>query len=223
MRRHSGPQAQLEAVIFDMDGVIVNSEPCHEQAFLDVVRELGCFDRLQVHYADYVGRSDQELWAEFAAKHKPGLTQAELLERKTRRVVEIIRRDRPVFDRVPALVEALAGRYRLALASGSVRASVEEVLALEGLRRFFSATISDSEVERGKPAPDIFLCAANLLDVAPSNCWVIEDSKPGIAAALAANMRVIAIANTHPPAELQAATYVVSTYGEIERLLVARA
>lgn len=206
-----------------MDGVLVNSEPCHERAFLEMARELGCGDRLQVRYADYVGRSDQELWAEFVAKHKPGLTEPELLERKTRRVVEIIRRDQPIFDGVPALVEALAARYRLALASGSVRAIVEEVLALQGLRRFFSVTVSDSEIKRGKPAPDIFLRAAKFLGVAPSNCWVIEDSKPGIAAALTANMRVIAIPNTHPPAELQAATHVVGTYEDIGRLLMAEA
>jgi len=74
--------------------------------------------------------------------------------------------------------------------------------------------------KRGKPAPDIFLRAAELLKVAPEECWVIEDSKPGVAAGLAAGMRVIAITNTHRAAELAHATHVVGTYAQIERLLL---
>ena len=106
------------------------------------------------------------------------------------------------------------------LASGSERQIVEEVLALEGLRRFFVVTVTASDVKRGKPAPDIFLHAAELLGVKPNACCVIEDSKPGIAAAIAAGMRVIAITNTHPAEELAHATCVVSTYEQIEHLLM---
>jgi beta-phosphoglucomutase len=80
--------------------------------------------------------------------------------------------------------------------------------------------VADSEAARGKPFPDIFLRAAELLRVAPSDCWVVEDSKPGISAGLAAGMKVIAIANTHPAAELSAAAYVVETYGELEAILM---
>ena len=98
---------------------------------------------------------------------------------------------------------------------------VEEVLKLNNLRRLFSAVVTSSEVEHGKPAPDIFLRSAELLRVPPESCWVIEDSKPGIAAGLAAGMQVIAIANTHPATELSRATHVVRTYKEIERLLLS--
>jgi beta-phosphoglucomutase-like phosphatase (HAD superfamily) len=90
---------------------------------------------------------------------------------------------------------------------------------LDGLRQFFSAVVSIADVKRGKPAPDIFLRAAELLKVAPHECWVIEDSKPGVAAGVAAGMRVIAIANTHPAEELVHAAHVVTSYEEIERLL----
>jgi beta-phosphoglucomutase-like phosphatase (HAD superfamily) len=82
--------------------------------------------------------------------------------------------------------------------------------------------VSGSDIQRGKPAPDIFLRAAELLKVAPQSCCVVEDSKPGVAAGLAAGMRVIAITNTHPAKELQHATHVVGTYQEIERLLLER-
>jgi len=135
-------------------------------------------------------------------------------------VIELIRSERPLFEGLPALVEKLAASFQLALASGSERAVVDEVLQLQGLRRFFAATVSGSDIQRGKPAPDIFLRAAELLGVTPGECWVIEDSKPGVAAALAAGMPVIAITNTHTAAELSAATHVVGSYQEIERLLL---
>jgi len=210
----------VRAVIFDMDGVIVDSEPRHERAFLDVLAEIGYAGSHGLRFADYVGRSDQELWVDFVAKHKPAQSLEQLLGMKRRRVLEILRRDQPLFAGLPELVEKLAGRYRLALASGSERAVVEEVLAIRGLRRFFSATVTATDIRRGKPQPDIFLRAAELLEVEPRGCWVIEDSKPGIAAALAAGMRVVAITNTHPADELRQATCVVSNYSQIEDLLL---
>jgi HAD superfamily hydrolase (TIGR01509 family) len=139
---------------------------------------------------------------------------------KSRHVVDLIRSEQPLFEGLPALLEELAARYSLALASGSERSIVEEVLRLQDLGRFFSAVVTDSEIKRGKPAPDIFLRAAELLRVAPEDCCVIEDSKPGVAAGLAAGMRVIAITNTHAAEELRQATRVVGTYEEIERLLL---
>jgi HAD superfamily hydrolase (TIGR01509 family) len=203
-----------------MDGVIVDSEPRHERAFLEVVIALGYGDNHGLHLADYVGRADHELWRDFVARHKPAQTVAELLALKQERLLEILRREQPLFDGLPELVEKLARKYCLGLASGSERLIVEEVLALEGLRRFFGVTVTASDVKQGKPAPDIFLRAAELLGVKPNACCVIEDSKPGVAAGLAAGMRVIAITNTHPAAELAHASYVVSTYEQIEQLLI---
>jgi beta-phosphoglucomutase-like phosphatase (HAD superfamily) len=127
----------------------------------------------------------------------------------------------PVFPGLPDLVARLAARWPLAVASGSEHMVIEAALSIKGLRRFFSVVVSSADVANGKPAPDIFLRAAEMLRLPPQDCWVIEDSKPGIAAGLAAGMRVIAIANTLPPEELQQATHVVKTYREIERLLLA--
>jgi HAD superfamily hydrolase (TIGR01509 family) len=211
----------VKAVIFDMDGVIVDSEPRHERAFLEVVRELGYGDKLALRFADYIGRPDSDVWVDFIGLHKPRQTLAELLALKRKLTVEFINREQPLFSGVSALIGKLAPRYALALASGSERPVVEAVLHLDRLRRFFSVIVSGSDVKRGKPAPDIFLRAAELLQTAPGDCWVVEDSKPGIAAALAAGMGVIAITNTHPARELAHATQVVSTYEEIERLLLA--
>ena len=213
--------SSCEAVIFDMDGVIVDSEPRHEAAFLEVVREIGYGERLNLRFEDFVGRSDHELWRAFIRTHQPPHTLEELLELKRGRVIEIIRREQPLFKGLPALVKKIAPCYRLGVASGSERLVVEEVLALDGLRKFFKAAVTASDVKQGKPAPDIFLRTAELLETSPRNCWVIEDSKPGIKAGLAAGMRVIAITNTYPAHELGQATCIVNSYGEIEELLTA--
>ena len=209
-----------QAVIFDMDGVIVDSEPHHERVFYDVLRDLGYQLGHGMSFADYVGRSDFEMWVDFVAKNRPSQTVSELVAMKRQRVIEVMRTVQPIFPGVPDLVEKLAARCPLAVASGSEHPVIETVLALKGLHRFFSAVVSSADVKHGKPAPDIFLRAAELLKVDPKDCWVIEDSKPGVAAGLAAGMRVIAITNTHPAEELDHATHVVETYEQIERLLL---
>ena len=211
----------FKAVIFDMDGVIVDSEPWHERAVLEVIQEIGHGQNHGLRVSDYIGRSDQEVWRDFIARNKPRQTLEELLALKRQRTVEILRREQPIFDGVLELLEQLAARCPLGLASGSERAVVEAVLELRNLRRFFSAVVTGSEIERGKPAPDILLKTAGLLGVDPVTCWVIEDSKPGIAAARAAGMRVIAITSTHEAGELGDATHVARTHEEIGRLLLA--
>ena len=209
-----------QAVIFDMDGVIVDSEVRHERAFLEVARELGYGETHGVNWADYVGRSDHLLWLDFIANHRPAQSLAELIRLKSERVIQIMRREQPIYPGLMELITKLSRVARLGLASGSDRPVVEAVLSLGDLRRFFPVSVTGAEVAQGKPAPDIFLRAADLLGAAPGDCWVIEDSKPGVAAGLAAGMRVIAITNTHPAHELHQATQVVSNYAEIERLLL---
>jgi HAD superfamily hydrolase (TIGR01509 family) len=211
---------KAQAVIFDMDGVIVDSEPRHERAFREVLRELGYGDNHSFDFSQYVGLTDRELWLDFIARHNPTHTLEALQALKRERVLEILRRDEPLFEGLPELIEKLVPHYRLGLASGSEASVVEAVLRFRSLRRHFSVVTTSAEVARGKPAPDIFLRAAKLLGVPAEACWVIEDSKPGVAAGLAAGMKVIAITNTHPAEELANATTIVEGYKEIERILL---
>lgn len=208
------------AVIFDMDGVIVDSEPRHERAFLEVVKSIGYEATHGLRFADYLGRSDNELWEDFVKRHRPKESTEQLLAMKRALVIEIIRREQPLFKGLSQLVKRLSPLFKLAVASGSEHAVIDAVLALEGLRSFFPVVVSASEVKRGKPAPDIFLKAASLMNVNPDGCWVIEDSKPGVAGALAAGMKVIAITNTHSAEELSSAHFVVRNNDEIEDLLL---
>ncbi len=144
----------------------------------------------------------------------------ELLALKQNRLIDILRRDQPLFDGLPDLLERLAPRYALAVASGSNHPVIEEVLAMRQLGRFFSVVVSVQDVPRGKPAPDVFLRAAQMLAVPAARCCVVEDSAHGVEAARAAGMEVIAITNTLPSERLAAASHVVETYEEIESLLL---
>jgi HAD superfamily hydrolase (TIGR01509 family) len=215
-------ERDYQAVIFDMDGVIVDSEPRHAKAFFEVLREIGYEQPLDLNWDNYVGRSDFEVWQDFIVKFNPEHSLEQLLKMKRERVLEIIRREEPIFAGLGELVKKLSRVCRLGLASGSERPVVEAVLSLQDLSRFFSAVVTATEIKRGKPDPEIFLRAAELLNVSPGACWVIEDSKPGVTAGLAAGMRVIAITNTHPAGELRNATRVVSRYDEIESLLLGQ-
>ncbi len=208
------------AIIFDMDGVIVDSEPRHEQAFLDVFRDLGHGDSHGIHFPDYYGRSDQAVWVDFMARHQPVRTLEELTRLKKDRFLQLIRETRPIFAGIPELVAKLSASTRLAVASGSSYEVIEVVLGMRGLKAHFPVVVSSQDVPRGKPAPDVFLRAAERLGVSPERCVVIEDAAAGVAAARAAGMRVIGITNSLPADKLADAHAVVSGYAEIERLLL---
>lgn len=210
----------MKAVLFDLDGVLIDSEPRHLAAFEEVFAELIPGRGHGLHLPAYIGRSDRAVWDDFIAAHQPAQSLAELTTIKQRRVIQLFHRDQPIFPEVPGLVAALAEKYLLAVASGSVHAVIREVLSLQDLARHFRAVASVEDVGRSKPAPDVFLHAAKKLGVDPSECWVIEDSVPGVQAGLAAGAQVIAITNSHPAHELQAAHHVVRTYDEIRRLLL---
>lgn len=207
------------AVIFDMDGVIVNSEPLHEQALRDVMKAIGWDNKHNLNFKDYIGKSDFMLWKDFVEIYRPKQALQELIVMKRSRVLELLTAKKPFFPGVVELIIRLAGKYPLAVASGSERLVIESVLSLRGLNRFFNVIVSGADVKEGKPAPDIFLKTAQLLKVLPSNCWVIEDSIPGIEAGRRAGMCVIAITNTHSAEELKNAHYIVSDYHKIEEII----
>jgi HAD superfamily hydrolase (TIGR01509 family) len=213
-------KSKFQAIIFDMDGVIVDSEPLHERAFREVFEEIGFGQTHGVEFPAYYGRSDVVLWRDFIARHQPPQSFEELLARKEKKFAALLRQEEPIFRGLPELLEKLAARYPLALASGSRHPIIDAVLALRELRRVFRAVVSSEDVAHGKPAPDIFLRTATLLDTAPKDCCVIEDSAMGVEAALAAGMTVIAITNTLPAAKLARASGIVESYEEIERLLL---
>ncbi|HEY1172676.1 MAG TPA: HAD family phosphatase [Verrucomicrobiae bacterium] len=209
----------FSAVIFDMDGVIVDSEPRHEKAFLEIFDRLGYGQTHGIHFPDYIGRSDKAVWLDFIANHKPTYSYEDLTAMKQNRFLEILRAEQPIFDGLPELVAKLNAKYPLAVASGSLHPVIDEVLVIKNLRSFFSAVVSSQDVAKGKPAPDIFLRAADLIKKKPADCVVIEDSVAGVEAGRAAGMQVIAITNSFAADKLGRADHIVKNYDEIERLL----
>jgi HAD superfamily hydrolase (TIGR01509 family) len=212
----------FSALIFDMDGVIVDSEPLHERAFRAVFAEIGFADSHSVDFPSYYGKTDVLLWRDFIARHRPPQSLAELLARKERHFDALLRTEEPIFSGLEELLEKAAQRFLLGLASGSRHPTINSVLALRNLRRHFRAIVSSEDVPRGKPAPDIFLRTAQLLGAEPARCCVVEDSAAGVVAARAAGMTVIAITNSLPAEKLAHAHHVVATPAEIERLIFKR-
>ena len=191
----------IEAVVFDLDGVLVDSEHVWDAARKELASERGRPWPKQAS-RDMMGMSSLE-WSRYM-HDVVGLPEPpeEISAKVVRRLEEIYRHELPLIDGAVEAVERLEERWPLALASSSNRELIDLVLELSGLTRYFLATVSSEEVPRGKPAPDVYLEAARRLGVAPSRCAAVEDSQNGIRSAKAAGMPVLAIPNTrYPPAE----------------------
>lgn len=212
----------FKAVIFDMDGVIVDSEPRHERAFLKLFEEIGYGDTHGVTFPDYYGKSDKVVFEDFIAKHSPPHAIDELLDRRLAHLIDILEEEKPVFVGLPEILEKARQRWPLAIASGSLHTVIDVVLAMKNLRQHFSAIVSSQDVPRGKPHPDIFLHTAKLLKIAPEDCVVIEDSDSGVTAANAAGMQSIAITNSFTRDRLSHATVIVDTYEELDMVMLGR-
>ena len=207
----------IEAVAFDLDGVLLDSEELWDEVREGLARERGgrWHEGAQ---ADMMGMSSRE-WSAYMHE-RIGLSEPpeEINAEVVRRMLERYRRELPLIPGAVEAVERLAARWPLGLASSSNRELIDAALEVAGLSRYFRVTVSSEEVERGKPAPDVYLEAATRLGVTPERCAAIEDSQNGIRSAKAAGMRVIAIPNPRfpPPEEVLAEAAVV--LGGIEEL-----
>ena len=201
-----------------MDGVIVDSEPLHEQSFLEVWDELGYGENHGIYFPDFYGRSDRVVWEAFIEKHNPKPAIEDLIGLREERLIRMLREQEPLFDGVTDLIQRLAKRYPLGLASGSIHRVIDEVLAMQNLRSYFKVVTSSEDVSKPKPSPEIFLLSAKRLGVPPEQCCVIEDTVNGIKAAKAAEMTVIAIPNTFDSSTLMAAgaDLICDDYSQIE-------
>ena len=207
----------IEAVVFDLDGVLLDSEEIWDRAREELARERGgrWHDRAQ---RDMMGMSSTE-WSRYMAD-VIGLPEPpeEINREVVRRLTELYRQELPAIAGAREAVERLAARWPLGLASSSNRELIDLALELLGVEHLFTATVSSEEVARGKPAPDVYLEAARRLGVDPTTAAAVEDSHNGILSAKAAGMRVIAIPNAHfPPDEdaLAAADVVLDSLAEL--------
>ncbi|MFE0424720.1 HAD family hydrolase [Streptomyces sp. NPDC058953] len=186
--------ARTPAVLFDLDGTLVDSEPNYYEAGRRLLAEYGVTDFGWERHTDFIGIGTRETLTELREEYGIGASVDELLAGKNRHYLELARASTAVFPQMRTFVELLHARgVPMAVASGSSPAMIEAVLTGTGLDPYFPTTVSAEEVPLGKPAPDVFLEAARQLGAAPGDCVVLEDAPPGAAAALAAGMRCIAI------------------------------
>jgi len=191
----------VEAVVFDLDGVLIRTEELWDEVRAGLAAEAGARYDEEAQRA-MMGMSSLE-WSRYMHDELGVPDRADAISSEVvRRMLARYRERLPLVDGAREAVERLAARWPLGLASSSNRELIDAVLELSRLARFFAATVSSEEVPRGKPAPDVYLEAARRLGVEPPRCAAIEDSHSGIRSAKAAGMRVIAIPNaSYPPDE----------------------
>jgi HAD superfamily hydrolase (TIGR01509 family) len=213
----------IDAVIFDMDGLLIDSEQVWDDVRERLAREGGgrWHDGAQ---REMMGMSAPE-WSRYMHEviGLPG-TPAEINDEVVRRMQERYREALPLIPGAVEAVRRLAERWPLGLASSSNRPLIAQALATAGLAALFDVVVSSEEVARGKPAPDVYLEAARRMGVEAGRAAAAEDSHNGILAARAAGMRVVAVPNPHfpPGAEaLAAADVVLGSIAELAPAVIA--
>jgi HAD superfamily hydrolase (TIGR01509 family) len=208
----------VEAVVFDLDGVIVDSEQVWDEVREDYARESGG-TYSDSATRDMMGMSSPE-WSRYMAEtlRVPGTPEeinAAIVERMLARYGDAP----PLIPGAVAAVRRIAAIVPLAIASSSNPELIDVVLRVSGLAGDFVAAVSSQEVLRGKPSPDVYLEAARRLGADPARCGAVEDSHSGIRSAKAAGMRVVAVPNPHYPPDDEAlalADVVVASIGELQ-------
>jgi HAD superfamily hydrolase (TIGR01509 family) len=207
----------IDAVVFDMDGVLIASEEVWDEVREAYVRERGGRYDDEVQRA-MMGMSSVE-WSQYlhdvaGVPDEPAAINDEVV----RRMLDSYREHLPLIDGAVDAVRRLAARYPLGLASSSNRPLIDAVLLVAGLTSFFAATVSSEEVPRGKPAPDVYLEAARRLGVDAQRWTAVEDSHGGIRSAKAAGMRVIAIPNPSYPPDAESLAQAYATIHALDEL-----
>ncbi|HSX21859.1 MAG TPA: HAD family phosphatase [Gaiellaceae bacterium] len=213
----------IQAVVFDMDGVLLQSEEVWDAVREAYVRERGGRYDAEVQRA-MMGMSSTE-WSRYlhdvaGVPDQPEAINAEVV----RRMLEAYKKHLPLIPGAVDAVRRVAAQFPLGLASSSNRELIDGALEQAGLAPYFAVTVSSEEVPRGKPAPDVYLEAARRLGIDAKRCAAVEDSHGGIRSAKAAGMRVLAIPNSsYPPDDeaLAQADVVLGSLGELTAESVA--
>ncbi|WGU96436.1 HAD family phosphatase [Paenibacillus dendritiformis] len=186
----------MKAFIFDMDGVIIDSEPIHFEIDVETMKYFGV--TIAPHELDrFVGMTNPEMWSILKQEYSIPQSVSEITEYQLKSKIELIRStDLAPIEGIQELIFDLKkNNILIGLASSSPRAFINEVLRKYNFFEYFDSIISGEEVTKGKPAPDIYLEVPNQLNIKPNECWVLEDSKNGVQAAKAAGMKCIGFIN----------------------------
>lgn len=203
----------LEAVIFDFDGVIADSEPLHYRAFKETVSRYDIDLPKERYYGEYLGYTDIECTQAISVDFDLGLDEAgidQLMQEKTELFDRLVQGESTIIDGVSEFVDRIKREgVRLAVCSGALLGDIELMLAGTDLTNSFEIVVAADHVQKGKPDPEGLLLVLQRLNetgpeqILPNDCVVIEDSRWGLEAAAAAGMHTIAVTNTYPAEQLK--------------------
>ena len=216
--------AVIEAIVFDFDGVLADSEPIHFRVYRELLAASGATLTMEEYCARYLGFDDEGAFRQMAADFNLLLGDEEiemLIVQKGRRFEEIVSGTNVLYPSAVPCVERLAARWPLGIASGALRADIDIMLKGARVADRFRFIVAAGDTDATKPAPDPSLRAAELHGVAPAACVAIEDSRWGLLSAKVAGMRTIAVTHTYPRTELTQADVVVDSLDEITVELLA--
>ena len=208
----------LKGVIFDMDGVIVDSEPIHYRIFKKYSRELG-FEIPDEEYNTFIGSNNRAIYTILKQKYNLKPETEEMIktyEKRCNEYYDTAQDEKPIKN-VDILIKQLHSEgIKLAIASSSPIESINAVTKLFDLKEYFDRLVSGSRLSSPKPAPDIFLMAAGQLGLEPSECAVVEDSQNGVTAAKAAGMKCIGFKNKNSGnQDISSADIIIDSFEDI--------
>ena len=207
---------RIKAFIFDMDGVMLDSEPLQLRSFNQVLQQSGNELSMDEFKKTYMGLRDTQICEKMIEAFSLSISAEEFVTHKRSAYLTIIKEEN--VPPTPGLVEAvdkLSALLPLAIASSSQVDEIETITQAFGIRNKFQVIQSAHQVPHGKPAPDVYLKTSELLGIAPSLCGVIEDTRAGVRSAKAAGMKCIGITTTHSAEELSEADRIVASFEEL--------
>ena len=210
----------IKAIIFDMNGVIVDDEHVHELTFQEVLKRFS----IRLNHKEYIDlfawRTDKDGFLNFEKKYNIQLPIDECLKEKMRVYLELFPANKKSFPSVLGLIKRFAGKFTLALTSSSSRQEIDLIINEFSLRDYFSEIVSADDVVKGEPDPEPYLITSRKLNIEPRYCLAIEDSASGVRSAKAAGMKCVAITTTHTQKELEGANVIVEKFEEITNDLI---
>lgn len=213
----------IEAIIFDMDGTLVDTEPFNTEIEKRQFR-INDLHISEEEHQQYLGIASDAMWRVIAERHQLQTPVSEIIEQNHKESFRYLSEvdHIPVMPGLVELLEKLqAGKHPMAVASSSTPEIIDLVLNRTNLRKYFQVVVSAQETGKSKPEPDVFFLAAEKLGVEPANCLVVEDSPNGIKAALAAGMTCIAYEGPGAdPQKQKEADAVIQSYTELELIII---
>jgi len=184
----------IAAILFDMDGVLMDSEPLHLRATQLALGSSRARSYTERDNQTFFGATDTEMFRILRILFDLDMSTDDLVKRKREHLISLVQTEGRGLPGVPEIpLRFREGGFRLGLVSASARPVIDAILEVVGLERAFETVVSGDEVHRGKPAPDGYLMAARRLAVQPEHCFVVEDTRNGVLAAKAAGMSVAAL------------------------------